>query len=167
MAIAARRFRFVRKAARAQWYLGIRYYAPMLLLAIGYGLLAQTRMAWILSALCTSLFIWQFWKERQREARFWNSRRDLVVWLDDGRLWASRPGLEHPEFEELDEVHAVDAVVERGEVVRLLVDDRDGKRTIYAGFDDMEAFAAAFRSNTPKARFRRVRFGFPMTLKEI
>jgi hypothetical protein len=67
----------------------------------------------------------------------------------------------------LSDISAVDALEEKGMVIRLLVDKKDGARAIYAGFNDMEAFAREFRLNVPHAKFRRVRAGFTLKLKEV
>ncbi|MBN8728877.1 MAG: hypothetical protein J0H15_14430 [Xanthomonadales bacterium] len=165
--MSARRFRFVRKAARAQWYLGSVMHLSMVLLALIYGFLASAPVAWIMSTLVIAFWAWHWWKQQRQEAAFWESRRNLVIWLEEGRLWVHEPGLAAPNSEALDWVDSIDAVVERGRVVRLLVDDRSGNRRVYAGFHDMDAFATAFRRQAPRARFRRVRLGFPMRLKEI
>ncbi len=105
----------------------------------------------------------------RHEAAFWESRRRALIWLEDGRLYVSPEGALKPESdaESLSDVRNVDALEERGKVVRLLVDKEDGTRVMYAGFDDMEAFASEFGLNAPQARFRRVRMGFPMKLKEV
>lgn len=101
------------------------------------------------------------------ELEFWKNRRELVVWLDGGRVYVTTDGASESVTESLCDVRSVDAVEERGKIVRLLVDKSDGTRVMYAGFNDMEAFTSEFRRNTPQAKFRRVRLGFPMTLKEV
>lgn len=124
-------------------------------------------VAWSICSAVLVLLGWRWWQQHRYESAFWGQKRKLLVWFEDGRLWASADGAPLRESESLSDVSAVDALEEKGSVVRLLVDKADGTRTIYAGFDDMEAFAREFRLNVPGAKFRRVRLGFPMKLKEV
>lgn len=126
-------------------------------------------IAWAICVGVIALLVWRWRQMRRYEAAFWESRRKALIWLEGGRLYVSLEGALVPESdaESLSDVRNVDALEERGEVIRLLVDKEDGTRVIYAGFDDMEAFASEFRLNAPQAKFRRVRMGFPMKLKEV
>lgn len=165
----AKRFRFDRRAARAQWYLSPWLTGAIALSVVGLVFMmgAQGSMvAWIVCAGLVALLAYRAWQMHKYEADFWEQKRALVVWIDGGSLHAESNGA-RLESESLSEVKAVDALEARGRIVRLLVDKLDGGRTIYAGLDDMEAFAAAFRLNTPRARYRRVRLAFPMKLKEV
>lgn len=170
MSTSFRRFRFVRKAARAQWYVGPWIYfglalsIPGILMLLG---LQGSVVAWAVGLALMALLAWRMWQQRVHEAAFWAEKRKLAVWFEHGRLYVGSHDAPLPQSESLQDVTAVDVLVERGQAVRLLVDAKDGSRTIYAGFDDMEAFASEFRLAAPKARFRRVRLGFPSRLKEI
>jgi hypothetical protein len=167
--LTARRFRFERRAARAQWYL-----SPWLTGTIALGLVGLVFMmgversivAWLVCAGLVALLAYRAWQMVRYVARFWEQKRALVVWIDGGSLHAESNGA-RLESQSLSDVRTVDALEVGGRLVRLLVDTADGERTIYAGLDDMEAFATAFRLNTPGARYRRVRMGFPMTLREV
>jgi len=101
------------------------------------------------------------------ESDFWRQKSKVEVWFEDGRLLASSDRKVLPDPESLLSVAAIDAQEEKGRVVRLHVDRMDGAKSIYFGFDDMDAFSAEFKMNAPQAKFRRVRLGFPMKLKEI
>ena len=170
MSFTHRKFRFIRKAARAQWYIGPWLYGslalsvPALVFLLG---IQRSLVAWSVCAAIIVLLTWRWWQQRRFESVFWEEKRKLLVWFEDGRLFASTDGVPLSDSESLSEICGIDALDERGSVVRLLVDKKDGTRTIYAGFDDMEAFAREFRSNASQAKFRRVRLGFPMKAKEI
>ena len=108
------------------------------------------------------------WRQMNRfESDFWKQKSKVEVWFEDGRLFASSDGKVLPDPESLMDVAAIDAQEERGRIVRLHVDKKDGTKDIYSGLDDMDAFAAEFKMNVPQAKFRRVRLGFPMKLKEV
>lgn len=123
-------------------------------------------VAWIVCAGLVAVLAYRAWQMHTYEAAFWEQKRALVVWADAGSLHAEANGV-RLEPESLSDVTCIDALEVRGQLVRLLVDKVDGSRAIYAGFDDMDAFATAFRLNAPRARYRRVRLGFPMKLKEV
>lgn len=170
MSRAGRRFRFVREAARAQWYVAPWLYGsfavslPLLVFLLG----AQgSGVAWAACAALLGLIAWRGWRQRAYEAAFWERKRALAVWFEAGRLHAAADGVPQPQSESLDDVAAVDVVFVKGRPVRLLVDRSERSRTVYAGFDDMEAFAREFRLAAPQAKFRRVRWAFPMKLEEF
>lgn len=147
-------------------------YGSFVASAVAIVFLLGVQSSFVAWAICVGLIAMLLWRWRQMrlyEAAFWESRRKILIWLDGGRLYASTNGalMAESDTESLSDVRNVDALEERGKIVRLLVDKVDGTRDIYAGFDDMEAFAAEFRLNTPQAKFRRVRMGFPMKLKEV
>jgi hypothetical protein len=123
-------------------------------------------VAWIVCAGSVALLAYRAWQMHKYEGAFWEQKRTLLVWVDGGSLHAESNNV-RLESESLAEVKGVDALEVGGKLVRLLVDKVDGSRTILEGFDDMEAFATAFRLNAPRARYRRVRLAFPMKLKEI
>lgn len=169
-----RKYRFVRKAARAQWYLGPWGYGFSAVSLVAVVFLAGMQSSFIAWSICAGVVVvlfWRWWQMHRCELEFWKIRSRQVVWLDGGRLHVSVDGAFVSELEaeslSLSDVRNVDALEERGKIVRLLVDKDDGTRAVYAGFDDMEAFASEFRLNTPQAKFRRVRLGFLMRLKEI
>lgn len=170
MSASFRRFRFERKASRAQWYVGpwihgsLAASVPLLVLLLGAQ---RSVVAWIACGAVLALAAWRWRQQRIHEAAFWEQKRRLAIWFEDGRLRASSDGVPLSGSEPLDDVTAVDVLIEKGRPTRLLVDRADGRRTIYAGFDDMEAFAREFRLAAPRAKFRRVRLCFPMQLKEI
>jgi hypothetical protein len=124
-------------------------------------------VAWLACVIVTGLLVWRFWQQHRYESDFWKEKQNVLVWLEDGRLFASKEGMPLPDSVSLSDISAVDALEEKGMVIRLLVDKKDGTRAIYAGFNDMEAFAREFRLNVPQAKFRRVRVGFTMKLKEV
>jgi len=99
------------------------------------------------------------------ELAFWAERKELTVWFEDGKLVVR--STHETRATDLSEYVSLDAVEEKGRIVRVLADRPDGQRDVYAGFDNMEAFAAEFRLHARGARFRRVKLGFPMTLKEV
>ncbi len=165
--MSVRRFRFCREAARASWYIGPALHASMVLLGFACGFLTGTPLGWGICTLLIAFWVWHWCRQKQREAAFWKARSELLVWLEDGRLWVSGSEPSQPESEKPDWVQSIDALVENDRIVRLLVDGREGRRRIYAGYHDMDAFAAEFRRNVPWARFRRVRWGFSMRLKEV
>ena len=164
-------FRFIRHRARAQWYLGPRFHLP--------ALLSGPFMLWMLDAwhivwgwgLCAVWMLWcarGWWREAQTERMFWEARRGVEAWFVDGRLHASRFGVEMESPDDLSDVRSIDAIVDRkGRVERLLVDRGDASRHLYLGHDDMDAFAQEFRMHAPQARFRRIRMSWPATLKEV
>lgn len=165
----ARRFRFIRHAARAQWYLSPWLTGTIALSVVGLVFMMGAQgsvVAWIVCAGLVALLAYRAWQMHKYEAAFWEQKRALVVWIDGGSLHAESNEV-RLESESLSDVKVVDALEEWGRIVRLLVDKSDGSRTIYAGLDDMEAFATAFRLNVPRAKYRRVRLGFPMKLKEV
>lgn len=170
MSRSFRRFRFVRETARAQWYIDGWIYAsfvlsmPLLVFLLGAQ---RSAVAWAACAAVLALIAWRWWQQRAWEAAFWERKRGWVVWFEDGCMHAASDGAPLPRTESLEDVAAVDVVFERGKPVRLLADKADGSRTVYTGFDDMDAFAAEFRSAAPHAKFRHVRLAFPMKLKEI
>jgi len=165
-----RRFRFDRKAVRAPWYVEPWLYGsfavslPVLVVMLGAQ---RSGVAWAACAALLGLIAWRWWRQRAYEAAFWARKRALQVWFEDGRLQAAADGVPQPPSEPLHEVAAVDVVFERGRPARLLVARPDGSRAVYAGFDDMEAFAREFRLAAPGATFRRVQRAFPMKLKEF
>jgi len=122
-------------------------------------------VAWLICAVVCAYAGYQAWRELLVESAFWAGKKDLALSFEDGVLVVR--SAHETLASDLSEYVSVDAVEEDGRVVRVLADRPDGKRDIYAGFDDMEAFAAEFRLNAPRARFRRVKLGFPMTLKEV
>ncbi|MCX7557239.1 hypothetical protein OS187_10490 [Xanthomonadaceae bacterium JHOS43] len=164
-------FRFIRHRVRAQWYLGPRFHLPLLL--------SGPLMLWLWNAwrspwgwaLCLVFILWcarGWWREAQSEQQFWESRRGLRVWLVDGRLHVSDGELETEVPDDLGDVRAIDAIVDRkGRVERLLVERGEGRKGLYLGFDDMDAFAREFRMHAPQARFRRVRVTWATTLREV
>ena len=101
------------------------------------------------------------------ESDFWKQKSKLEVWFEDGQLFASSDGKVLTAPESLVNVVTIDAQEEKGRIMRLHVDKNDGTKDIYSGFDDMDAFSAEFKINAPGAKFRSVRMGFPMKLKEI
>ena len=170
MSYAHRKFHFVRKAARAQWYIEPWLFGLLALSIPGLVFLMgvhRSAVAWLACAIVIGLLVWRFWQQHRYESAFWEEKRNILVWLEDGRLFASKEGGPLPDPASLSDISAVDALEEKGMVVRLLVDKKDGTRVIYAGFNDMEAFAREFRLNAPHAKFRRVRVGFTMKLKEV
>lgn len=125
---------------------------------------------WFTSALFATYMAWigwKWWKQRQAEAVFWDQRKRLLVWFEDGHLHASSNGVSLLPPKNLSDVTGIDAVVGRGGIHRLLVDARSGERFLFVGLNDMEAFAGEFRLNAPQARFRRVQVGLTLKLKEI
>ena len=170
MSSTRRKFRFVRKAARAQWYIGPWLYGSFDLSVAAWVFLLGTQrrlVAWSVCAAIIMLLPWRRWQQRRFESVFWEEKRKLLVWFEDGRLFAATDGVPLSDSESLSEICGIDALEESASVVRLLVDKKDGTKTIYAGFDDMDAFAREFRSNASQAKFRRVRLGFPMKVKDI
>ena len=170
MSSTHRKFRFIREAARAQWYVGPWLYASLALsLPILVFLLdiQHSFVAWSAAAVVIALLVWRWRQQYRYESAFWEQKSKYLVWFEDGRLCASANDVPLPESESLSNISAIDALEEKGSVVRLLVDKKDGTKAIYAGFDDMEAFAREFRLNASQAKFRRVRLGFPMKLKEV
>lgn len=166
----ARRFRFVRRAARAQWYIGPVLWSALAVAAVLMVFLLgaqRSLVAWLACAALLALLGWRWWQERRAEAAFWSDRRRLEIWFADGQLmaWASEGDAPAPVA--LAPVRAIDALVAKGRVLRLLVDRDDGTRRLYAGLDDMDAFAEAFRAQAPQARFRRVRRAFPARLVPV
>lgn len=170
MATTGRKFRFIRKTARTQWYLGPWMYGSFIVSTVMLVFLLGVQrsfVAWLVCAGWIALLGWRWRQMHRRESEFWGDRKGLLVWLEDGYLHVSSDGKHLPDPLSLSDVRAIDALEEKGKIVRLLVDKADGVRTTYAGFDDMEAFAVEFKLNAPQAKFRRVRFGFPMKLKEV
>ncbi|MCB1561634.1 MAG: hypothetical protein KDI75_11175 [Xanthomonadales bacterium] len=170
MSKSFRKYRKVRKAARARWYVGPWWNGlfiilmPVVVYMMGFS---RYPVAWVACALIVGALAYSSWREKRLEALFWERQKDLVAWFDEGRLFASNNASPEPFVIDLDEFSAVDALEERGVVVRLLADHSNGTRSIIDGFDDMEAFAREFRLNAPRVRFRRVRLGFPNKLKEV
>jgi hypothetical protein len=165
-----RKFRFVRKAARAQWYIEPWLYGSLALSLPALIFLLDVQrsvVAWSAGGVVTALLAWRWEQQYRYEAAFWEQKSKYLVWFEDGRLCVSANDVPLPESEPLSDISAIDALEEKGSVIRLLVDKKNGTKTIYAGFDDMEAFAREFRLNASQAKFRRVRLGFPMKLKEI
>ena len=144
------------------WYAALVLAFPAVLVWLGY---ATSLGAWAVALLGMGYMARQALRMRRAEQQFWNARKDLVAMFADGRLLTTCHG--EPQAFDLAVYAAVDAVMERGRVVRLLADQAAGNRDIYAGYDDMQSFAAEFKRHARTARFRYVRLGFPMTLKEI
>jgi hypothetical protein len=118
----------------------------------------RSLVAWLACAVVIGLLVWRWWQQRRFESVFWEQKRKLSVWFEEGQLRASAEDVDLQESESLSDINAIDALEENGSVVRLLVDKEDGTRTIYAGFDDMDAFAREFRLNAPRPSF--VAFGW-------
>lgn len=171
MASTFRKFRYIRKAARSQWYInGWVFVVFIVAPALGLAIYFMVWQQWPAATLFTAYMAWsgwKWWKQRQAEAVFWDRRKRLLVWFVDGHLYASSDGVALSPPRNLSDVTAIDAVVVRKSIVRLLVDTQSGDRLLFVGLDDMEAFAGEFRLNAPHACFRRVRIGLTLKLKEI
>lgn len=164
-----RRHRFSRSSLRGD-LLGLAQRIIWTLLATGffawaYDLWSST-IFWIVSALALAYAIWQGWRESVFERTRWEEKRRLEVWFEPGVIHMRRNTGEH-EAHALDGVTSIEAITVGGRVTRLLVDDSTGQRTIYTGFEDMEAFADDLRRAIPKVPFRRMRIAFTGKLKEI
>lgn len=121
---------------------------------------------WSLAGVYLTYTLWQCAGLRRFERARWDNKRRYEVWFEPGVMHVAVP-LVPAELVPLDSIVSIEAVMERSRVARLLVDDCSGERSIYSGFEDMEAFARDFRVAAPHARFRTMRMGFPMRLKEI
>jgi hypothetical protein len=133
--------RYERKAWRRQWYLGPG--ARLACLAPLAGLVAWDRgdnrlLTGCLLLVCV-IATWRAWREWRRErhdrARIWR----LTLRFDDGTLYL-HDGAGIRELSDLHAVVAVDAIGSRRRIERILVDARDGSRTLFAGLRDMDAF---------------------------
>lgn len=168
VARSGRIYRLVRKAARAQWYVPFWLYlawAPAAIAVVFWLGLEKKPLAWVCAIAAAGYFLYLARRVRNAEVTFWNARKDLAVWFEGGRLIVRSASA--TDSIDLSAYLSVDAVIERGRVVRLLADRSNDERDIYAGYDDMESFATEFCANARNARFRRVRLAFPMKLKEI
>lgn len=116
--------------------------------------------------LACGIGLWRGWQELRRERDGWASVGRLRLRFEGGALFLHE-GAVLRESRALESVVAIDAIVSRRRVERILVDDRDGARTVFAGLQDMGAFLADLRVQAPSARYRLMTMGFPMRLKEV
>lgn len=169
MVSTRRIFRFDRKALRAAWYLApwlrlmLMACAPSLVFLMG---LQWSAIAWLVCFGLLAIGIWRWRRESTLEAAGWGQKQRIQVWFEDGKLLASdSAGCDL--VQSLSDVVSVDATEEKGRILRLVAIRSNGERDVYSGYADMDAFAAEFRRNAVHADFRRMRFGFPMTLREV
>lgn len=121
---------------------------------------------WAVASVYLGYAIWQALREQRFERERWEVKRRYELWFEPGVMHVAVP-LVQGETLPLDSIVNIEAVVERSRIARLLVEDRSGERSIYSGFEDMNAFARDLRNAAPQARFRNMRMGFPMRLKEM
>lgn len=121
---------------------------------------------WSLAGVYLMYTLWQAARLHRFERARWDNKRRYEVWFGPGVMHVAVP-LVPAESVPLDSIVSIEAVMERSRVARLLADDRSGERSIYSGFEDMAAFARDFRDSAPQARFRTMRMGLSMRLKEV
>ncbi|MHC9085588.1 hypothetical protein ACYX7E_11235 [Luteimonas sp. RIT-PG2_3] len=162
-------YRFDRKAVRARWYFGpwIALFQAGSAVALVWLMGVQhSPLAWTVCAAWLAWLAWSWWRERGVERELWAFRQPIRVWFADGRLHVD-DGHGQSVEQSFDQVAAVEAIEAKGRVVRLLVDRKDGARDVYAGYDDMDAFASEFRSQVRNVPFKRMRGSFSGGLKEV
>ena len=153
-----RRYRYDRRAWRAQWYLGpwkrLGWAAPLIAGLAWWG--GGSLVAAALAVALAGIAAWRGWREWRQERAGWQHIGRLSLRFEPGRLVLAE-GDDDTGSLALDRVVSIDVVMARGRVQRLLVDDEDGTRQVFAALDDMQGFLREFRSQTPTARLRRMK----------
>lgn len=168
MASSHRRHRFSRRHLRADLF-GLRL--RILWVVAGGGVvlwltgLWVSPWAWAVFAALFALALYYGLRDERLEVARWEDRRQLEVRVRDGALHVSRIG-GGEQVESLGDVVSIEAILDGERVTRVLVDRPDGSRSVYAAFEDMDAFAADLRLAVPQARYRRMRPSFWISMKE-
>ncbi|GGD34610.1 hypothetical protein [Pseudoxanthomonas indica] len=123
---------------------------PMLVVLMGAHVFWQ---AWVVSLLWCAYGSWRWYRESRAETADWATQRKIVVRFVDGDLIAEN-GSESIRVS-LSDVKSIEVYgTRRRGPERLIAIDAKANRTVYAGYEDMDAFVRDFRAQAPRAQYQ-------------
>jgi hypothetical protein len=123
----------------------------MLIFLIG----SQDRwQAWVAGFVWIAFVSYHWHRHHRAEALDWAEKRKISVRFVDGVLIAASDQSEYRLS--LNDVVLLEAFGNRRRIERLAAVDKEGRRDVYGGYDDMDAFVEEFRANAPQAKYKRI-----------